>query len=148
MSDVWELWSGSFSLVSGVDSDGDGVSNLRESIAGTDPFDIDDYLAGALNLAAAELILAWPAAAYKEYEVWGSQDLGAWLKLSGPTPIRYTQPMDAQFAMTPALDGEAYRLAVGDADADGDGVSDWSESVLGTTIEDPRPLDIPLKNDR
>lgn len=39
MSDIWELIYGASSLPPGGDADGDGASNLMESIAGTNPFD-------------------------------------------------------------------------------------------------------------
>src|ERR1043165_6285654 len=39
MSDVWEQIYNASALDPNADSDGDGVSNLKESMAGTDPFD-------------------------------------------------------------------------------------------------------------
>src|SRR5882724_10698981 len=37
MSDVWEQIYNAVAMDPNLDTDGDGVSNLRESIAGTDP---------------------------------------------------------------------------------------------------------------
>src|SRR5215475_15670293 len=39
MSDVWEQIYGAVALDPNLDSDGDGVSILQESLAGTNPFD-------------------------------------------------------------------------------------------------------------
>src|SRR5579863_3421636 len=39
MSDIWELLYGASGLNPSADTDDDGMSNLQEAIAGTNPFD-------------------------------------------------------------------------------------------------------------
>jgi len=54
MSDVWEMVYGASALSPGADTDGDGFSNLAESLAGTNPFDSNSYPGLQLSLPGSE----------------------------------------------------------------------------------------------
>src|SRR6266481_4856826 len=43
MSDIWEQIYGAAGLDPNADTDGDGVANRLEALAGTDPFDPDSF---------------------------------------------------------------------------------------------------------
>ena len=43
MSDVWEQIYGASALSPSADTDGDGVSNLKEALAGTNPNDTNSF---------------------------------------------------------------------------------------------------------
>jgi len=135
MSDVWEMWAGTFDLSLTDDDDLDGMSNGAEGIAGTHPLDPSDYLFGDASWTDPNISLAWPAKAYKQYTIEGTEDLSVWTIRSGPAPLRFTVDMTGQLPFLPATGSEDYRVRVEDGDADGDGVGDWSEHKLGSSIE-------------
>src|SRR3954469_10015009 len=69
MSDVWELIYGAQGLTASADTDGDGFSNLKESRAGTNPFDSYSFPGLSAQFAAPDsLSLSWPSAAGKWYD--------------------------------------------------------------------------------
>ncbi len=104
LSDVWEVTYG-FSVASGqfhpdeleqADPDGDGKSNLEESIAGTDPYDASVFSAGAAQMPGSfQLVttgfstgsdmfeVSWWGALGKYFRIELSDDLssGSWIFL-------------------------------------------------------------------
>jgi hypothetical protein len=67
-----------------VDSDGDGVSNKNEFLAGTDPTDANSVLRMRLQHTAQGLFLNWNSQPGLMYQVQVSTDLGGWVNLGGP----------------------------------------------------------------
>lgn len=130
MSDAWELWVGQFGLGASLDSDGDGMSNAAEAMAGTNPFDKLSCLWSDLMRGAGDLTLRWPALPLKRHRVLQSQDLSTWALAAGSPALA-----GGEYRQTFALDGTRafYRASVSDLDTDSDGVSDWAETtVLGS----------------
>src|SRR6185369_3743512 len=130
MSDVWENIFNSAALNPAGDADGDGVSNLAESLAGTDPFDSNSVPRMALSsMTATNFTLSMPCALGKYYEWQSIQGLGTnWVTESASvarsgTVVTHTAP----FSQVPKF----FRLVISDVDTDGDGLSDWEEYKLG-----------------
>lgn len=88
ISDAWEVkyFGGLSPLPASADHDGDGVSDLREFYAGTNPTNA----VSALRLSLPEeqpnrtVKLSWPSQPGREYVLEGSQDLRAWTRYSDP----------------------------------------------------------------
>ncbi len=67
-----------------ADSDGDGVNNLNEFLAGTVPTDADSVLRIRLQQTAQGLFLNWNTQPGLMYQVQISASLDAWSNLGGP----------------------------------------------------------------
>ena len=85
--DAWKIANG-FSAsanIAALDSDGDGVTNLQEYLAGTNPQSAASKLAitSIATPGASEFDVAWPGVAGKIYRVSTSSDLVTWTQL-GP----------------------------------------------------------------
>ncbi len=155
MPDVWEGQHGFSTAVNppaiqatNADPDGGGVSNLLESIAGTQPMSGTApngiFRVTALPNPADPLALdlQWPKWIGKQYQVQSSADLGAiaWVPLGEPlvatgviTP--FTTP-----PRTLASPRQFYRVLVTDPnnpDTDGDGTPDKTEILQGSSSTDP-----------
>ncbi len=137
MSDVWEQANGASALAPGVDTDGDGYSNLKESLAGTDPLNsnsVPKISTAAMAGTAFSVTIACELG--KQYQLQSVTILGDtnWIVetnvvvRSGAT-LTLTSPAGSA--------GKFFRTAVADVDTDGDGVSDWEEYRLGLNPFDP-----------
>jgi len=129
MSDVWERVYAAGALAPSADADGDGTTNLEESLAGTDPFDAASFFKVHLSADAAGAIhLHCPVANPKEYRIYHRANLG-----SGSWQLKETIVTSAPFAFTeyPGEDGGFYRVELLESDSDGDGASDWEEVHFG-----------------
>ena len=87
-----------------VDSDGDGVINRDEFLAGTSPVDAASVL--RVNIAPTDqgLLVSWPGVPGSMYQLQSSSDLGQWENLEGP---RFA-PGDAVSVVIPPAGGAAY----------------------------------------
>ena len=91
------------------DADGDGMSNLQEYLAGTDPTNPDSVFRVRISLAAMSgnnALLTWPAVPGKSYRVQYKNDLSdpTWLDMAGNAVVTGNQ---AGFA-TPAVSAMSY----------------------------------------
>jgi len=131
MSDVWEWVYNANGVDPNADSDGDGVINKLEALAGTNPFDANSvpkisFAGYAATNFSVTLSNAWG----KFYQLQSITNLGStnWVNetnliaRSGTTST-LTVPADAAT--------KYFRISVADVDTDGDGVSDWEEYKLG-----------------
>lgn len=130
MSDAWEQWIGTLGLNGAADSDGDGLSNAREALAGTNPFDASSKLWTSGERIGADFVLRWPVLPHKLHRAWTSVDLASWAQ-SASAPSIVGAEHRQTFANDLAAPGRKfYQARVSDLDTDSDGVSDWTEKML------------------
>lgn len=130
MSDAWEQWIGNFGLNALQDDDGDGMMNGAEALAGTNPHDSRSRLWSEAHSSGGSLTLRWPVLPWKRHRVFQSTNLSSW-SLAGGSPSVSGDAYEQSFALGGAP--LFYQAVVDNLDADGDGVSDWTEAlVLGT----------------
>lgn len=110
---------------------GDGLSNLEESLAGTDPFNTRSGLRITQTVfGAGNVTLHWLSDLGKQYQVFVSttgtpnswQPLGNLFNGTG-------SEITATFSVTSAQ--RYFRVVASDIDTDGDGLSDWEELRVG-----------------
>jgi hypothetical protein len=139
MSDVWERLYG-FPLVDdgtdpaiekpAGDFDGDGVSNVMESVAGTNPksssspFKITSFIPAALTGTHQ---IQFSQVIGKKYQLQSSPDLQTWLD-TGDAFLGTTTPVTLMTSVNAAK--MFYRVSVKDADSDFDSLSNWEESII------------------
>ncbi len=131
MSDIWEWFYSAASINPNVDSDGDGMSNLQESIAGTNPFDSNSVPKISLfTVSATNSSIAMAAQLGKLYQLQSITNLGSanWLTETSMV-VRAGTNFTFPSPVSPVM--KFYRIAISDVDSDGDGVNDWEEYKLG-----------------
>ena len=57
------------------DADGDGISNINEFVALTNPRDGTDFLSSQLTTASGKLIVSWQSAIGRAYQLFRTADL-------------------------------------------------------------------------
>ena len=136
-SDVWEMLYGTTGLSPAADTDADGWTNLLENKAGTDPRDPHSFPALYIAPSAAGMRLTWPVQPGKTYQLLASPSLavGPWSPLGlqladGPASLGANASHDAA--------RQFFKVEVGDADSDSDGLSDWEERAVGFDPKSPR----------
>lgn len=121
ISDVWEIYAGAAGLNPAGDEDGDGASNIEESLAGTDPFDPSSVLRCGLTLSRVTLQLGWPAQPGKVYTPWFSTNMTDWSVLSRALPSG-PKPRDMSLLIqrrpVPERLPQLYQVTVSDTDTD------------------------------
>src|SRR5215475_11558894 len=133
MSDVWEQIYNAVAMDPNLDSDGDGVSNLRESIAGTDPFNANSVPRIPTTAhSGSNFSVTLPSELGKQYQLQSAQpQISGWTNWTVEstiiartgTVVTLTAPIGA----TPKF----FRVGIADVDTDGDGLNDWEEYQLG-----------------
>ena len=112
-----------------ADSDGDGVKNEDEIAAGTNPFSAGSVAKiTGITAGASTVDITFPTELRKYYVVQGTSSLTAgftstasvWLGTGVPKTLTVTKGTNKFF-----------RVLVQDIDSDGDGASDWAETVAG-----------------
>jgi hypothetical protein len=95
------------------DPDGDGLTNLQEYLAGTDPRDLQSTLKlHAILLYGNSIWLQFTAAAGKSYTVQYRDSLGAgaWLKLKDIGPVQSSGPVEVTDPTASASRSRYYRV--------------------------------------
>lgn len=129
VSDLWQARYDAWGLDPEEDEDGDGWTNRRESEMGTDPFDPQSRFEGyRFESDEAGVAFLFQGVAGQSYGLEESKDLVNWSAaseavLSGGGGERLVARVDGGPA-------RFLRFRVG-GDQDGDGISDFEESLLG-----------------
>jgi uncharacterized protein (DUF1800 family) len=135
--DVWALVYNVGALDMAADSDGDGLSNAKEAIAGTDPFSPS----GTIRITGVTqdvygVHLGFAAHAGKRYQVQSSDSLSTPNWVNEGTALAGVEGNLTADVGTPGAANKFYRVVVSDVDTDGDGVTDWEEIKLGLNPDD------------
>jgi uncharacterized protein (DUF1800 family) len=137
LSDSWVLWSGGKHRVPSADDDGDGVSNLDESKAGTNPDDVSSHLDLTAWRSANNFVLSWTNLPDKAQKIETSGGLNGWQTATGlpaSTIVGGRRQLTIPSVFPSAAGKFFYRTGIQPFDTDGDGVEDWAENqVLGSS---------------
>ncbi|MES2922799.1 MAG: DUF1800 family protein [Verrucomicrobiota bacterium] len=148
LSDSWVLWSGGNHRVPAADDDGDGMSNLDESKAGTDPDDAGSHLDLTGWRSANNFVLSWTDLPDKSSQVETSDALGVWQTAPGlpaSSIVSGRRQLTIPAVFPSAVARRFYRTGVKPLDSDSDGVEDWVENqVLGSSAVSSGSLGQPL----
>ena len=140
MSDIWE-WMYSttnINLNAGADPDGDGFSNLKEAIAGTNPFDSNSYPhITFIGTTRTNFSATFPAALGKVYQLQSVANLNntSWLLETGAV-VRAGSTFTLSAPAGPSM--KFFRLAISDTNSDGSGLmNDWEKYQLSLNPLNP-----------
>ena len=135
MSDVWQRVHGIATGDTASDPDHDGHDNAQEARAGTNPHSTASRLQTitfTLNTTATTATLTWKSEDQKKYDIEYSSNLTTW------THHSYTDGNGAIKTSTITLAAAAqkfYRIRARQTEDDGDfdTLTDWEETLLGTS---------------
>ncbi len=128
-SDVWEQYYLAQGLSPNADTDGDGQTNLAESMAGTNPFDARSVVKMTrISVSSATVTLSWNSVANQRFQIQSSADMKSWQDLGTPF-VGTGLEMTATFGLL--ANQKYFRVAVSNQDSDNDGVTDWEEGIAG-----------------
>ena len=132
MDDIWEMVAASAPLTPNADPDGDGYTNLQESVAGTQPLDAASHPRLDLSVTdQGEVELRFARVAGKSYQLLSTSDPTQSFWATNFTEIASSSSAYVQLLpRTP--ERRFFRLVVDDVDSDADGLSDYEERMLGT----------------
>lgn len=132
-----DVWQRAYNVTAaefppGVDSSGGGMTNLQKCIAGLDPRDSQDsFRVTSMAIVAGNVVVSVPTKTGKRYQLQSSDSPGGPLWTDEGAPV--TGDGTAHEMSAPMTGSRKFfRVAVGDQDSDGDGVSDYAEALLGT----------------
>jgi hypothetical protein len=133
MSDVWEQIYNATALDPNLDSDGDGVSNLRESIAGTDPLHASSVpTIPSTAYTTSNFSVTLPSALGKQYQLQSVQpNINGWTNWTVETTIIARTGTVVTLTAPIGANPKFFRVGIADVDTDGDGLNDWEEYQLG-----------------
>jgi uncharacterized protein (DUF1800 family) len=131
LPDAWQVRYGAFLLSLAGDDDGDGVSNLQESLWGTDPFDVTSRPHLTIAVSTNDVRVMWRLVPGKRMDLLGGSSLTNWIPAPEPevgTGGMAVVSMPDRLSLT---NREFYQIRVSERDSDLDGVSDWDELAVG-----------------
>ena len=134
MSYIWELLYNATNLDPNADTDGDGVINLLESIAGTNPFDSNSVpRITMMSYTPTNFSVTMPAQLGKLYQLQSVTDIYTGTNLNWTNETSMIPRGGSLVTLTtPGTHAPKYfRVAISDVDTDGDGLTDWEEYQLG-----------------
>ncbi|WOO42276.1 DUF1800 domain-containing protein [Rubellicoccus peritrichatus] len=132
--DVWEALYGAYGLIPDHDEDGDGVTNINEALAGTNPFDASSRLELKVdrnNSGGVQLV--WPDIKDRPNLIETSTDLGQsdpWVTLDIDSAMIGE---DHHAMIDDTSTRRFYRARPTEPDTDLDSVPDWVEGFFGFT---------------
>ena len=141
LNDVWQGIYDAWDLLPGGDEDGDGCSNLIESVAGTNPKVSGDCLkVGDTYITGTNVFFVFDAKVGKKYRILSSDTPGGGYGSVGETLL--SPDSGTEFVATndtsktlkitkPVGSRKFYKLETSDVDSNSDGVSDWVAQKLG-----------------
>ena len=136
LSDLWQLRYQLQSASPSEDSDGDGMSNAEEDIAGTNPLDATSVFEAPIIEIGSEqssIALYWNGVGGKGYSLEHSSTLSGWQTEGG---VMVSLGGEEQVSISVADSVQFWRIAVQDSDRDGDGLTDHEEVMLGLDPDD------------
>ncbi len=130
MSDVWEQIYNAAGLVPNADADRDGVTNLKEALAGTNPFDSNSFPhITAFGVTSTNFSVTIPTQLGKVYQLQSIAMLGStnWLLETGlvvraGSSLTLTAPTGSAKKL--------FRIAIADTNTDGSTMNDWEKYQL------------------
>ncbi len=137
MSDVWEQIYGAAALAPSADTDGDGVPNSKEALAGTSPFNANSLpkiSTGTVSGNSFTVTLACELGKQYQLQSVNTLDSTNWVV---ETNVVVRSGTTLTLTASAGVNGKFFRTAVSDVDTDGDGVNDWEEYKLGLDPFDP-----------
>ena len=146
LPDAWEIKYRAFNLPPNGDADGDGVSNAQEAKDGTNPFDANSKMYVSLSRQTNDALVGWPNQLAKDQRLYSSTNLNFWTQYTGSSVLNAGQSSVRFTNRFTAKPSEFYRVTTDDRDADGDGVPDWAEAVMGSdplrasSVHAPMPI--------
>src|SRR5689334_207541 len=120
MSDVWEQVYGASGLDPNADSDGDGVSNLKESIAGTDPFNANSSpRVATMQRLGNSFTVTMASAQGKQYQLQSVQpSVSGWTNWTVEMTLVARTGTVVTLSAPVSTSAKFFRVAVSDVDSD------------------------------
>ncbi len=137
LPDAWEAKYKIQGMDPNADSDGDGATNTTEASWGTDPFNANSKIGMNIQKDSNDAVLSWTKANLKRQRLYQSTTLDTWQPLSIPftsSGANSNARLVGQFNLAPRA---FYTVETLDKDSDGDGVSDWDETLIGSDAYQP-----------
>jgi hypothetical protein len=134
MSDIWELIYGASGLEPNADTDGDGVINLLEAFAATDPLDSNSFPRISFGTyRGTNFSVTLPCAPGKQYQLQSVPSLDNVSSSNWFTETNVVVRSGSELTLSASAGSAAkyFRISISDVDSDGDGVNDWEEYQLG-----------------
>jgi len=131
LSDIWSGIYSTTNLNPQADADGDGFSNLQESLAGTNPFDSNSYPHIAFfGWTATDFNVTFACSPGKVYQLQSVAALGGtnWLLETGMV-VRAGAALTLSAPTGPG--SKFFRIAITDTNTDGGMMNDWEKYQLG-----------------